>query len=294
MYYSVVYFEDLVNLLPKKVSPKATLALQPRMHGVWRRKPAGVGILSEDTSPEAEEVLIGLLRAKSPVQRLAQMEELVRTGRFLMLTGLRRRRPGWSQQRLLQELGGPSFLQPNPIALLVQVGQILERLGIDYFVTGSIGSIHYGEPRLTNDVDLVARVGLDHASPLYSAVESEFYASLPAIEEAVRRRSCFNLIHLASGFKIDVHVSKERDFDHSRFQRSRPAEGFVVASAEDIVLAKLEWFRRGQEVSDRQWRDILGVLLVQSEHLDYAYLQEWSRRLGVDDLLERARSQIQG
>ncbi len=111
---------------------------------------------------------------------------------------------------------------------------------------------------------------------------------------AVERRS-FNLIHLATMFKIDVFVSKGRPFDRSAAERARrhviddetPDGGFFVASAEDTVLAKLEGFRLGGETSERQWWDIVGVLRVGAD-ADRAYMNRWSAALGVSDLLERA------
>ncbi len=182
-------------------------------------------------------------------------------------------------------------MQPDPIELLTRVAQILRASGIENFATGSVGSTLYGEPRYTQGVDLVVALNPEQAETLFQAAEGDFYADLGAMQEAVARASSFNWIHLRSNFKIDFHVSGGGEFDSSRFSRCREVEGFMVASPEDVLLGKLRWFRMGGEVSDRQWRDILGILLVQAERLDLTYLKQWASLLGLSDLLERARAQ---
>ncbi len=118
------------------------------------------------------------------------------------------------------------------------------------------------------------------------------------IQDAIARRSCFNLIHLANSFKIDVFAVKNRPYDLvalDRIQKKRVAENpsleLFLASPEDIVLAKLEWYRLGDEVSERQWHDVLGVLRVQADSLDRSYLEKWAAELGVADLLAKARKE---
>lgn len=172
----------------------------------------------------------------------------------------------------------------------------LEKLGITYYVGGSLASSTHGIPRSTMDVDIVANLDYCHVEPLVDALKLSYYIDGRIIREAIARRSCFNLIHLATSFKMDVFVLKNRSYDREAFSRigpkttpaSLPSASYIFASPEDVVLAKLEWFRLGNEVSQRQWSDVLGVMKVQGNHLDRAYLQKWAAELGVADLLEKA------
>ena len=122
-----------------------------------------------------------------------------------------------------------------------------------------------------------------------------------SIRQAIERRSSFNLIHLPTMIKVDVFLPKDRPFDQQQLARriAQPvspdsSETVWILTAEDAILAKLDWFRMGGEVSERQWRDILGVMKTQREALDLAYLQLWAERLGVADLLERALEEMAG
>ena len=182
--------------------------------------------------------------------------------------------------------------------LLLALGRVVaafDALGVEYLVGGSMASSVFGEPRQTMDADLVARLYERHAGPLVERLTDEFYAHLPGIVSAIQTQGCFNLIHLETVTKVDVFVRWRDPFAQSQFARrqrksvgqSSPLELFF-ASAEDTILAKLEWYRKGGCVSDRQWRDLLGVLKVQGEALDQAYLMDWANRLGLADLLERA------
>lgn len=173
--------------------------------------------------------------------------------------------------------------------------QALERIGIPYAVGGSLASSLYGVMRSTLDVDIVADMKLEHVPALVAALSQEFYADDEMMRDAIEHRSSFNLIHYETAFKVDIFIRKWRAFDQMLLARRRtavittdPEESVYVVSPEDIILSKLEWYRLGGEVSDRQWRDILGVIKTCAEDLDLAYLRRWAEEIKVADLLDRA------
>ncbi len=190
---------------------------------------------------------------------------------------------------------------PDLIAAVIPVIAALERLDVAYYVGGSVASTAYGYTRTTQDVDLVADLAAKHAAPLVEVLGDAYYASPPAISDAIARKSCFNLIHLATSFKVDVFAVKGRPYDRTALKRIQkrlidkddPSTQFFLASPEDVVLSKLEWFRLGDEVSERQWRDVIGVLKVQQKTLDRAYLDKWAKELNVADLLPKAWREVE-
>lgn len=185
----------------------------------------------------------------------------------------------------------------EPVLVVVKVVRAFDELGIEYVVGGSLASSVYGVPRATQDVDLVADLTITHADRLEELLGREFYVDADMIRDAVRRRGSFNVIHLATMFKADVFLMRRDDWSREEMKRARLEEldgpdGAVTirfASPEDTLLHKLVWYRLGDEVSDRQWSDILGVLKIQGEDLDGGYLDKWASQLDVADLLDRAR-----
>ncbi len=183
------------------------------------------------------------------------------------------------------------------IDVTLNVAALLDELGIRWLVGGSLASSFHGVPRSTQDVDFVAELQHQHVQPLVDAAGDAFYSDAQMITEAIDRRRSFNLLHLATNFKIDVFVPPhdpltrtEMDRRQQILVREQPPAQLWVASAEDIILQKLHWFRLGEEVSERQWRDALGVLEVRTD-LDRAYVDEWARRTDLTALWERLKTE---
>ena len=185
--------------------------------------------------------------------------------------------------------------EPEGITVALLVADALEALGVPYLIGGSLASAVYGMLRSTLDADLVADLRPEHVKPLVAALNQAFHVDGEAIREAIEQRGCFNVIHQETLFKVDVFAARDRPFDRAEFARRGrrvlardPERSAWVASAEDTVLAKLEWYRAGGEISERQWRDVVGVLKTQAGRLDLDYLRQSAMALGVADLLDQA------
>lgn len=187
----------------------------------------------------------------------------------------------------------------TPDDALLVVLDLLESLGIVHMIGGSLASSIHGEPRATNDFDVVADVTRSQTDFIVAALgPAGFYVSEEAIEDAVRRRTSFNVIHRGA-VKIDVFVCPDREWDRVALARRMLVDypgiagrRVFVRSPEDIILKKLEWFRLGGEVSERQWRDVKGVLRVRAGALDSCYLEKWAGVLGIHDLLAAAVAEL--
>src|SRR5580658_5788545 len=183
----------------------------------------------------------------------------------------------------------------NPIVRAVAAFvSVLDELGIRYYAGGSVASSIHGVPRYGDNIDLVADLEPEQTDSLASKLNTDFYADAGQMRDALRFGRSFNAIHFATGFKIDVFPLRKDAFHEGEMARSKKrvwevdSTGSVelqVASAEDTILEKLVWYKRGGQISDRQWSDILGVAT--TRQLDREYLREWAPRLGVGDLLER-------
>jgi hypothetical protein len=187
-------------------------------------------------------------------------------------------------------------MSADPLIVIARLADSFEQLGIAYAVGGSLASSIYGVPRATNDADLIADIQRAHVQPLQRNLEGDFYCAEELILDAIRRRSSFNVIHLATMFKADIFVPRAETLGQEELNRARSetiqlANGSRVirfASPEDTILQKLLWFRLGGQNSERQWSDVQGVLKIQGSSLDYDYLKRSAQVLNITDLLERA------
>jgi hypothetical protein len=188
----------------------------------------------------------------------------------------------------------------EPVQVTLKVVIVFEKLNIPYLVGGSLASAVHGVIRATVDTDIVADIHPESVDELTRLLEGEFYIDPEMILDAIEHQSSFNIIHLETMFKVDVFILKQRSFDLNQMHRRFPQiisdespQSVYFTTAEDIILAKLEWFRSGGEVSERQWSDILGVLRVQGNRLDMDYLHQWANELVVSDLLLKALREAQ-
>ena len=172
--------------------------------------------------------------------------------------------------------------------LLKYLVNALEKLGIRYFVTGSIASIFYGEPRFTNDIDIVADINKNHIPELLKLFpQEEFYISEEAILDAIKHKHQFNIIHPSSGLKIDVITYKKDAFDNSRFKRIKrisPIEDTQVniSSPEDVIIMKMRYYKEGE--SEKHLRDISSMLKISGDMIDKNYIENWVDKLSLKDI----------
>jgi len=264
-----------------------------------------------DTSPEAQRVLTDVYRCMTPGRKWLLLAEAYQTLRLLHASGVRLRNPRASARDVLADwihrvLGFPEVAvgetsmqdQLHGFRSAREVIRILERLGIPYALGGSMASSLHGVPRATQDSDLTVMPFPDKVRDLIDAFEPTWYVSEQAIRDAHQRRSSFNLINTLTGFKADLFICPEGGFDERAFSRrisatlpDLPEEPVFALTPEDILLHKLRWYRLGNEVSEQQWEDILGLLRTQAGRLEEAYLNLWATELGVADLLARARQE---
>ncbi len=184
----------------------------------------------------------------------------------------------------------------SPADAVARVLEVLDRMKIPYLAGGSVASSVHGISRPTLDLDIVADFRLDQADEFAALLQPDFYADATMIREGLERGRSFNVIHYQTSFKVDIFPLRDDEYSRLSFGRRhfeqclsfgpQPLE-CAVATAEDTILRKLEWYRAGGETSERQWNDLRGVIKVSGPRLDLNYLRHWGTYLKVSDLLER-------
>jgi hypothetical protein len=238
-----------------------------------------------DTTPEAQAVLDEAYRRMPIGQKWRLLLQAQRRGRLLVEAG----------RKLRDQEGTTVSHAGEDVQVLRHVVGVLDALGIPYALGGSMASSIYGVMRTTQDADLTVEPFPGREQALAESFDEKYYVSVPAIREAVRNRTSFNIIDTSIGFKVDLFVRKDRPFEVSAMSRrvaitlpDRPEQPLYVLSPEDVILFKLEWYRLGGEVSERQWLDVQNVLKAQAERLDRDHLSHWAAELRLDDLLAHA------
>jgi hypothetical protein len=175
--------------------------------------------------------------------------------------------------------------------LLRKVADTLGRLHVDYAVVGSIASSMYGEPRNTNDIDIVLDLQPDDIAPFCEEFPApEFYLNKAAVASAVSKRFQFNIIHPTSGFKVDCILTGTNAFDTNQLRRAinlsleEGSSAIRFATAEDVILKKMEYYRLGQ--SEKHTRDICGILKAQGDRIDRIYIRQWAQKMGLTEIWE--------
>ncbi|HXI03701.1 MAG TPA: hypothetical protein VNI57_11045 [Candidatus Saccharimonadales bacterium] len=183
----------------------------------------------------------------------------------------------------------------DPIQVALLAAEALESCGLRYLIGGSLASSFSGEPRATLDIDMVVDLSPKLVAAVVERMKGEFYADADSLRRAAAEHSSANIIHLATSIKVDLFVMGGTPLDEQQMERRQqvqipgvPGRFLYVYAPEDILLQKLRWYRLGGEKSDHQWRDVMGILRVQGERLDGAYLRRGAETLGVEDLLSRA------
>jgi hypothetical protein len=262
---------------------------------------------SIDTSVESDRYQFELLRQKTPGERFAMAAQMIRWAKTVSLRGIRKARgelaPEYFARAVLQEkwisLLTPSgdekmwIQDPGEIARILH--SVFEALRIPYYITGGVCAIAYGDPRTTRDLDVVIECKPSEIMTMVAQLEAEgFYCPPGAIEDIQSSRGrVLSVTHMQLVLNADIVLNANTDFDRSKMERRRleaigldESEQFWLASPEDVILAKLLWGRQSQ--SEKQWRDVLGVLKVQGDSLDFAYLTQWAAQLDLTALVQQA------
>ena len=234
-----------------------------------------------------DDVMVDVLKKKLPHERLQIAFGLWRSARFQLQNQLHSLHPEWDEDRLNSEIVRGCRMEQHELLLFVV--ECLEKLNIPYLITGSVASMAYGEPRLTNDIDIVADIEMDQVQKMKDCFpDSDFYLEVESVKKAIRQKHQFNIIHPSSGLKIDIMIPDKDDFNRSRFSRTkrlnifRETSSAEFAAPEDVIIKKLEYYQKGG--SDKHLRDIVSMMKISESLIDAAYLRKWTDELGLSDL----------
>jgi hypothetical protein len=262
---------------------------------------------SIDTSIEADLMRFSLYRQRTTAERLLLGHKFRQNARQMSFHCLRQTFPDLTEQDLAWKVvrawlpeKWPAHCIPHlnmtrwnqdPSSIAALLGQFLKSAAIPYYVTGGIAAIAHGEPRATIDLDVVIAINLPQLPALVAQLESQgFYvASLPDVMAG--RLRCLNLTHIETIENVDLMIAGEGEYERLKFERCRlyevPGGEVAIASPEDVIISKLLW--RKESRSDKQWRDILGILKVQQEKLDFGYLNQWAQHFDLVDDWQEAK-----
>ncbi|QYX30098.1 hypothetical protein [Sphaerospermopsis torques-reginae] len=263
----------------------------------------------QDTNIEADFYLFQRLRKLTLKQRLEMFISHEKGLKKLCLAGIKLRHRNFTIQEIrnqftravLGEKFTPDF-QPkginenmwiqDSISLAGELHQIFASINISYYVSGGVASSIHGEPRSTRDLDLVIEINQNQIDLLVETLEaSGYYCPAGAVEDVQRGYgNMLNITHTETIANADIYITDNSPFATSQMNRRVLVEvegipNFWIASAEDTILQKLRWGKGSK--SEKQWRDVLGIIKLQADNLDYGYLAEWAEYLDlIDDFIE--------
>jgi hypothetical protein len=269
--------------------------------------PVGYCPQSIDTNINADLVRFHLYRQRTTIERLMLGAKYRQSARKLSLECLSQSFPELTAEAFAQKIANAwlqekcpiDYIPPNlmswsqdPTAIASLLAQILNTANIPYYITGGVAAIAHGEPRATIDLDVVIGIDLADLPALAANFETQGFYVAGLADVMTGSLRCLNITHLETIENIDLMISGREKYDLIKFDRARaytlPGSGAVaISSPEDVIISKLVWRRESQ--SDKQWRDILGILKVQREKLDFVYLREWVEWFGLDNDWLRAK-----
>ncbi len=266
---------------------------------------------SRDTSPEAERVLIDLIRKAPIAKRFKSVQSLTTFAATLNLQNIKQQHPDASKEEVgslfvadhhthaladslhLAAQHETTELSLDLLHAIVPMVEVFTGSEITYYMQGTVANSLYGMQRAAFDVHLVADLCIEHVDALLKQLTSVYAIDEKMLREAIATRTAFDMIHIASLVKVRISLTQNNDYQQSILQKLQKhillENGFTVsvASSEDIILTQLLEYQANREFADDQWNEILGVLKVQGSTLDFAYLNRWASGLRLSDLLKR-------